>query len=67
MYFGKNEFYEVVRTLGGTWNDSKERPIIYLMKTLECDSLYWAAPVWNYEQHRDEKAKERIQKYKAAP
>lgn len=62
MYFGKTEFYEVIRKIGGTWNDSKERPIICLMKALECDGLYWAIPVGNYE-HRDENAKERIQKY----
>ena len=62
MYFGKNEFYQIIRNIGGTWNDSKERPVICLMKSLECDNLYWAIPVGNYE-HRDEKAKERIQKY----
>lgn len=62
MYFGKKEFYQIIKNIGGTWNDSKERPIICLMKSLECDSLYWAIPVGNYE-HRDEKAKERIQKY----
>lgn len=62
MYFGKIEFYQIIRNIGGTWNDSKERPIICLMKSLECDYLYWAIPVGNYE-HRDEKAKERIQKY----
>lgn len=62
MYFGKNEFYQIIKNIGGTWNDSKERPIICIMKSLECDSLYWAIPVGNYE-HRDEKAKERIQRY----
>lgn len=62
MYFGKNEFYQIIRDNGGIWNDSKERPIICLMKSLECDNLYWTIPVGNYE-HRDEKQKERIQKY----
>ncbi|MCM1542709.1 MAG: hypothetical protein NC121_15800 [Blautia sp.] len=62
MYFGKKEFYEVIRHIGGTWNDSKERPVICLVKSLERDGLYWAIPVGNYE-HRDEKAKERIRKY----
>lgn len=62
MYFGKNDFYQIIRNNGGIWNDSKERPIICLMKSVECDRLYWAIPVGNYE-HRDEKAKKRIQKY----
>lgn len=62
MYFGKNEFYNIIRENGGTWNDSKERPIICLVKSVECDKLYWAIPVGNYE-HRDEAAKKRIQKY----
>ena len=62
MYFGKNEFYQIIRNVGGVWNDSKERPIICLMKSLECDGLYWAIPVGNYE-HRDDIQKARIQKY----
>ncbi len=24
MYFGKIEFYQIIRNIGGTWNDSKE-------------------------------------------
>lgn len=62
MYFGKNEFYQIIRDNGGSWNDSKERPIICLIKSIECDNLYWAIPVGNYE-HRNEQAKKRIQKF----
>lgn len=62
MYFGKNEFYQIIRDNGGVWNDSKERPIICLMKSVECDDLYWAIPVGNYE-HRNEKQKSRINEY----
>ena len=62
MYFGKREFYQIIRNNGGSWNDSKERPIICLIKSTECDNLYWAIPVGNYE-HRNEQAKERIQKF----
>ena len=28
IYFGKESFYDLIRTVGGTWNDSKERPIM---------------------------------------
>lgn len=62
MYFGKSEFYQIIRDNGGSWNDSKERPIICLIKSTECNNLYWAIPVGNYE-HRNEQAKERIQKF----
>ena len=62
MYFGKNEFYQIIRDNGGIWNDSKERPIICLIKSLEHDALYWAIPVGNYE-HRTEEQKKRIQMY----
>lgn len=62
MYFGKSEFYQIIRDQGGVWNDSKERPIICLMKSLEHDDLYWAIPVGNYE-HRDEEQKKRIERY----
>lgn len=24
MYFGKREFYQIIRNNGGSWNDSKE-------------------------------------------
>lgn len=30
MYFGKREFYETIRSNGGEWNDSKERPYMNL-------------------------------------
>nr|DAY12379.1 MAG TPA: hypothetical protein [Caudoviricetes sp.] len=62
IYFGIEDIYELIRSLGGEWNDSKERPIVCLIKSNEHDCLYWAIPVGNWE-HRDEKAKSRIQGY----
>lgn len=62
MYFGKKEFYQIIRDVGGVWNDSKERPIICLIKSLEHEGLYWAIPVGNYN-HRDDAAKKRIHSY----
>lgn len=62
IYYGKNEFYNIIRHIGGTWNDSKERPIVCLIKLFENDKIYWAIPMGNWE-HRDEKAKNRINKY----
>ncbi|WP_367568354.1 hypothetical protein [Lacrimispora sp.] len=62
VYFGKNSFYNVVRSLGGKWADSKDRPIVCLMKLSENDDICWAIPVGNWN-HRDENGKNRIEKY----
>lgn len=35
IYFGKESFYQLVRDIGEVWNDSKERPIICLIKSTE--------------------------------
>lgn len=66
IYFGKKSFYDVIKTLGGTWNDSKERPIVCLIKSSENDEIYWAIPVGNWA-HRDDTAKKRINKYMDYP
>ena len=62
MYFGKEAIYQLIRSLGGQWNDSKERPIVCLIKSKENEKLYWAIPVGNWA-HRDEAAKNRIMGY----
>ena len=62
MYFGEASFYELIRKIGGQWNDSKERPIVCLMKSYVNENIYWAIPVGNWE-HRDAKAQARILKY----
>lgn len=61
IYFAKPSFYKLIRELGGNWNDTKERPIVCLLK-LENSSLYWAISMGNWE-NGDEKAKERILQY----
>ncbi|HDK7314288.1 TPA: hypothetical protein PTV97_003427 [Clostridium botulinum] len=66
MYFAKKDIYERIRKCGGVWNDSKERPIICLIESNKVNGLYWAIPVGNWN-HRDEKAKSRIEKYLSYP
>ncbi|MCR5112258.1 MAG: hypothetical protein K6B38_15350 [Ruminococcus sp.] len=61
MYFLKSEYYNIIRSVGGQWNDSKERPIVCLLRVDDSD-IYFAIPVGNWE-HRDEKAKLRILSY----
>lgn len=62
LYFGKKVFYDIIRNVGGVWNDSKERPLVCLLKLSENDNIYWAIPMGNLE-HRDENAKRRIEKF----
>lgn len=62
IYFAKSDFYNIIRKVGGQWNDSKERPIVCLLKLNECDSIYWAIPMGNWY-HRDKNAKDRINNY----
>lgn len=62
IYFAQSHYYDVIRTLGGEWNDTKERPIVCLIKLKEQDKIYWAIPMGNLN-HRTPKAKERIQSY----
>lgn len=61
IYFAKSEFYQIIKEVGGVWNDTKERPIVCLLKIDNTD-IFWAIPIGNYN-HRNEKAKERIEKY----
>jgi hypothetical protein len=65
MYFGKEEIYDIIRNVGGSWNDSKERPIVCLLKIDDTD-LYWAIPVGNWN-HRDKDAKIRIKNFLNRP
>ena len=66
MYFCKPELYELIRISGGKWADSKERPIVCFVESLEYQGVYWAIPVGNYD-HRSISAKNRIQQYLSLP
>ena len=62
MYYVTEEFKDLVRDLGGEWNDKKKRPMACIMNSTENPNIYWAIPVGKYN-HRDEKALERINDY----
>lgn len=66
MYFAKQDIYDLIRSLGGTWNDSKERPLVCIIESKEINGLYYAIPLGNYE-HRNPQAKKRIQQYLDLP
>lgn len=66
MYFGKTQLYELIRACGGSWNDSKDRPIFCCIESAEERGLYWAIPVGNWH-HRNEAAKNRLSYYLNLP
>ena len=66
MYYITDEFKQLVRNLGGEWNDKKKRPVVCLIESSEYPNLYWAIPVGKVN-HRDEQAMLRIKDYMAKP
>ena len=66
LYYATSEFGEMIRRVGGTWNDTKHRPIVCLVKSSEHEGLYWAIPMgkWN---HRDSVQQDRLNFYLNLP
>lgn len=66
LYYLTQEYGNLVRKLGGTWTDSKHRPVVCLVKSSELDDLYWAIPMgkWN---HRDDKQQARLDYFLSRP
>ena len=66
LYYLKKEFGDMVRNIGGEWNDKKHRPIVCLIKSSENENLYWAIPMGKLN-HRDEGQKNRLNYYISLP
>ena len=66
LYFGSENFYNLIRSTGGQWNDSKERPIVCMMRSIKITELYWAIPIGNWR-HRDYNTQNRIKKFMNFP
>lgn len=62
MYYITEEYKELVRSVGGEWNDSKKRPVVCLIPSTENPQIYWAIPVGKVN-HRDDDAMKRIYRY----
>ncbi|MBD5392751.1 MAG: hypothetical protein HDR71_00465 [Lachnospiraceae bacterium] len=45
LYYAAADFAQMIKNNGGTWNDTKHRPIVCLIKSKEHDRLYWAIPM----------------------
>lgn len=47
MYYITEDFKQLIRNLGGEWNDQKKRPIVCLMQSTEHPDLYILGnPCW---------------------
>ena len=66
LYFASDDFSAIIQNAGGVWNDTKQRPVVCLVKSKEHDKLYWAIPMGNYH-HRNKEQIKRLNKYLAYP
>lgn len=66
MYYVTDEFKQLIRNLGGEWNDQKKRPIVCLIQSSENPELYWAIPVGKVN-HRDQEGMDRIRYFMGKP
>ena len=66
LYYIKKDFGEMIRNIGGEWNDKKHRPIVCLVKSSENENIYWAIPMGKFN-HRDQSQKDRLNYYLNLP
>lgn len=66
LYYTTAQFAEMIRSVGGVWNDTKNRPVVCLIKSSEHNDLYWAIPMGMLK-HRDETQQKRLDRYLNLP
>lgn len=66
LYYANSDFAQLIKELGGEWNDTKHRPIVCLIKSTENDNLYWAIPMGNLN-HRTPEQQRRLSFYLNLP
>jgi hypothetical protein len=59
-------FTELVNRLGGTYGNSKERPVYCCIRDRNCPDIYWAVPTSDIS-HKTPERLERIKRYCALP
>lgn len=62
VFFPTADFKQMIQSCGGEWNDAKQRPLVCLLKSGECDGLYWAIPMGDMA-HRSEEQRNRIMSF----
>lgn len=66
LYYSTPEFSQLIKSVGGEWNDPKHRPIVCLVKSTENENLYWAIPMGNWN-HRTPEQQARLLSYLNLP
>lgn len=66
LYYATADFAQMIKSVGGTWNDTKHRPLVCLVKSSENDHLYWAIPMGKLN-HRDQIQQKRLDFYLNLP
>lgn len=66
MYGAETLLIQIRFTMCGTWNDTKHRPIVCLIKSSENENLYWAIPMGKLN-HRNSAQKKRLDFYLNLP
>lgn len=66
LYYADENYYQLIRNIGGEWSDKKHRPIVCLIKANNSDNIYWAVPMGKLN-HRDNKQITRINTYMNYP
>lgn len=66
LYYAKPAFFQLIRDLGGQWNDHKHRPLVCLVHSTENPDLYWAIPMGKLD-HRTDEQRERLNRYLSYP
>lgn len=66
LYYATTDFAQMIKSVGGTWNDTKHRPIVCLLKSKENSNLYWAIPMGKLN-HRNAMQQQRLAFYLNLP
>lgn len=66
IYYMREEYKELIRSLGGTYEDTKKRPIVCLIQSTDYPEIFWAIPMGKLN-HRDESKRQRVEKYLNLP
>lgn len=66
LYYANSDFANMIKNVGGEWNDTKHRPIVCLIRSSENDKLYWAIPMGKLN-HRDAIQIARINRFLSLP
>ncbi|MBR1885792.1 MAG: hypothetical protein IJ812_05240 [Schwartzia sp.] len=62
VYFLDASMAQMIKAVGGVFEDKKERPVVALVPSIECPEIFWAIPMGDLS-HRSAEHRERINSY----